>query len=379
MRLERLQAAHGVDGGREARVGRDVDDDLAQLLHADADVHRGLEVDVELRLAGAERGEHRDGGQLAVAQRQPRPAVDVPEGELDDVAAQVAEGVDDLLAGAAVDLPQALASAVVPVIGARSVRVHVLPPARRSGRSSRSGCAGRAGAPRSARPPRRGGPRAARGARRRCRAPPAGAGRSAACRGSTCRWPAGAGRSPARRDPRPRSGVAAPTPARRGRAARSARSSAACAPTGRSGPPPRRWSGRRAAVRPGPWEVTVGLRARANASPPARHIAVERPPRAPPRPATVRPSGAGHHLEHAPRPARSRGPRHGGSRPPSPPGCCRGGGPSGRTWTVRRPPATSRRGWPTPPARGTCGASGRCPGATSPWCAPRSARGVPSS
>ena len=57
---------------------------------------------LELRLRMAERGQRGDGRDLAFAQRQAEAAVDVAEGEFDDVAAEVgrdvAQRVDDALA-----------------------------------------------------------------------------------------------------------------------------------------------------------------------------------------------------------------------------------------------------------------------------------------
>src|SRR3954449_7631347 len=91
--LEGLQAAHGVDGGRKAGVRRDLDEHFAQLVDAEADVAGGVQVHVQLGFAAALGGQHGHGRQLAVAQGQAGAGVDVAEGVLDDVAAEVAERV----------------------------------------------------------------------------------------------------------------------------------------------------------------------------------------------------------------------------------------------------------------------------------------------
>lgn len=80
-------------------------------------------MDVELGLAAAERGEDGDGRELAVPQAEAVPRVDVAEGELDDVAPEVAQRTDDVLSRAAVDLGQAPGAALEALTaGGRSAR-----------------------------------------------------------------------------------------------------------------------------------------------------------------------------------------------------------------------------------------------------------------
>jgi hypothetical protein len=96
--------------------GRHLDENLAQLLDGEADVTSRVQVDVELGFAAALGGEHGHGGELAVPEGQPRAGVDVTEGILDDVAAEIAERVHDGFAGGAVDLGELVAAAGVAVM-----------------------------------------------------------------------------------------------------------------------------------------------------------------------------------------------------------------------------------------------------------------------
>ncbi len=89
--FEGLEAAHRVDGGGEAGVGRHLDEHFAKLLDGEPDIAGGVQVDIELGFAAAFGGEHGDGGEFAVAQGEAGAGVDVAEGVLDDVAAEVAE------------------------------------------------------------------------------------------------------------------------------------------------------------------------------------------------------------------------------------------------------------------------------------------------
>ena len=81
--------------------------DLDDLLARQADVEAGLDVDLELRRGVAERGQRRDGCDLALAQAEARPRIDVAERKLDEIAGEigrdVGERVDDFLARLAVD------------------------------------------------------------------------------------------------------------------------------------------------------------------------------------------------------------------------------------------------------------------------------------
>src|SRR6185436_20409115 len=88
----------------------------AQLLDGKADVTGRMQVDVELGFAAALGGEHGHGGELAVPEGQPWAGVDVTEGILDDVAAEIAERVHDGFADGAVDLGELVPAAGVAVI-----------------------------------------------------------------------------------------------------------------------------------------------------------------------------------------------------------------------------------------------------------------------
>ncbi len=107
--VHRLQAAQRVHRGWEPGVGRDVDHHLFQLVAGEAGVAGAAQVHVELGLAAAHRGEHRDRdeGTIALVQTGARVHVAVPE--LHDVPAQVTETVDDRLGVGAVDCGDALA------------------------------------------------------------------------------------------------------------------------------------------------------------------------------------------------------------------------------------------------------------------------------
>ncbi len=109
----------GVERFGEAAVDRAVEQGLADLLSADADVERGADVDLELGLAAAQGGEGTEGDQLAAARIEARPVVDVSEGEGGDVVAHgradVRQRVDDGLAAVAVDAHQHILSVAAPL------------------------------------------------------------------------------------------------------------------------------------------------------------------------------------------------------------------------------------------------------------------------
>lgn len=129
--FKRLESAHRVDGRGEAGVRRHLDEDFPQLLDREPDVPSRVQVDVELGFAAALGSEHGHGGELAVPQRQPWAGVDVAEGKLDDVAAEIAERVHDGLTGGAVNLGELLATAGVAVM-CRSSRAQAFAPVARS-------------------------------------------------------------------------------------------------------------------------------------------------------------------------------------------------------------------------------------------------------
>ncbi len=101
----------------------------------------------------AERGEHRDRDELAIAELEPGAGVHVTERVLDDVAAQVAEVIDDRLAGGGVQPGEVGAAAGVAVAGLQVVAL-----SGHGGHATRSGRAAVAqvgGATRLARRPKR--------------------------------------------------------------------------------------------------------------------------------------------------------------------------------------------------------------------------------
>jgi hypothetical protein len=65
-----VQGGERVEAAREARVQRDVLGQRAQLRGGPAVVQRGHGVGLQLRFGAAERGQHRDGGQLPVGPGQ---------------------------------------------------------------------------------------------------------------------------------------------------------------------------------------------------------------------------------------------------------------------------------------------------------------------
>lgn len=63
----------------EAAVDGSVEERLDDLLWSEPDVERGVDVDVELRLAAAERGEHPESHKLSIAGFQAGSRVDLAE------------------------------------------------------------------------------------------------------------------------------------------------------------------------------------------------------------------------------------------------------------------------------------------------------------
>lgn len=90
--------ADAVQGAGKTRVHSHLDDDFDDLLRRAADVERPLDMDLQLRLRIAQRGEGGNGGQLARAQRQGGAREHVAVGKIDDPVAQfgrqVAQRID---------------------------------------------------------------------------------------------------------------------------------------------------------------------------------------------------------------------------------------------------------------------------------------------
>jgi hypothetical protein len=97
-----------VDGRGKPREDHRLEDDLFQVVGGETHVERRREVRSELRFPAAQRRQHGDRRDLAVARGQAVAAVDVPVGELDHVAPEVTEGHDEVLDGDAVDLAHLL-------------------------------------------------------------------------------------------------------------------------------------------------------------------------------------------------------------------------------------------------------------------------------
>lgn len=117
MSKDALGGEDSVEGLGEAAVDRGMGEGLDDLGRGEADVECGVDVDLELRLAAAERGEHAEGDELALRRGETGSGVDVAEPVGDYVLCEgwgdVGEGLDDALAAFAVDLGQDSFSALV--------------------------------------------------------------------------------------------------------------------------------------------------------------------------------------------------------------------------------------------------------------------------
>src|SRR6185312_2984145 len=96
-----------IERGWKAGVDSHLHEDLDDLLARAADVQRGFDVYLQLRLRVAERSQRCDRGNLTRFQIKSRPAVDIAEREFDQVPCEVRcnrrQRFDDALAGLAVD------------------------------------------------------------------------------------------------------------------------------------------------------------------------------------------------------------------------------------------------------------------------------------
>jgi hypothetical protein len=89
----------GQSTGKSA-VDRGVQERLDDLLGRQPDVQRCVDMDIELRLAAAECGEHAEGHELALLGSQRRARVDIPEAVGDDLMGQLRRDV-----GQSIDYP----------------------------------------------------------------------------------------------------------------------------------------------------------------------------------------------------------------------------------------------------------------------------------
>lgn len=126
---------------RKACVDGHLHNDLGNFFARETNIKARLDVDLELRGRIAHRCQSRDGGDLAGAQVEAGAAVDVAEGELEQVGREIGGNVgergDDLLSGLAVDLSECPSSAFEPAFAAAVGEFRHRPVSSRPDRRSR--------------------------------------------------------------------------------------------------------------------------------------------------------------------------------------------------------------------------------------------------